>query len=109
MSALTIYGASDDLIEIEGDIDEEFNYDARFPGDEDVKQYLAFSDGTLLTSRYDDDGIWRFGLLATGRANFSKVEGADNDHSDRVTLDLPDGEFTWVVYGSQSARKRRAA
>jgi len=39
---LKVYGASDDLIEIKGDIREEFSrYDSE--GD-----YLAFSDGTVL-------------------------------------------------------------
>ena len=46
MGTLKIYGASDDLVEIEGDFEEEIGaYDCGNDGDE----FLAVSDGTLLT------------------------------------------------------------
>lgn len=107
MAELRLFGASDDLVEIEGDISEEFP--ALFEDDADGG-YIAVSDGTLLSVRYDGNGIWRFGLLATGRANFHKDEGADDDrHSDMVTLNLPpgEGEFRWVVLGEQKAVAKR--
>ena len=96
--AITIYGASDDLIEIEGDIREEFYW---IP-DDDETRLLAFSDGTLLRVAYDSDGIWRLNKVASGTAQFSKVEGdVEKDTPDSVTLSGV--EIKWVVLGDQSA------
>lgn len=81
--SITIYGASDDLIEIEGDIEEEFNWIA----DDGESRLLAFSDGTLLRVLYDRDGIWRLNKVASGTAQFEKVEGdVEKDTPDKVTL-----------------------
>ena len=99
---LKIYGASDDLIEVEGDITEEFN--PRF--EEDGPALLAFSDGTLLQIQYGVGGnaFWRIQPLVYGTAKYSKVEATDEDdnYSDVVTLD---GKFKWVVCGDQWAKK----
>lgn len=55
-----ITGASDDLIELSGELQEEFNcYDC-------ADGTMAFSDGTLLKVDYDTDGIWRFRPLYKG-------------------------------------------
>jgi hypothetical protein len=61
---IEIYGSSDDLVEIEGGIDEEFPADGAGP------HYLAFSDGTLLSIDYGREGIWRINRLATGSADY---------------------------------------
>jgi len=46
-----VTGASDDLIEIEGELYEEFNsFDCK-------DGVMALSDGTLLKVDYDEDGI----------------------------------------------------
>jgi hypothetical protein len=93
---VVIYGASDDLIEIEGALREEFN------GGDDLA-YLAFSDGTVLTVQYADDGCWRINRVATGTLAYTKVEadGADTkNYSDRVTLSGPPGELRWCVNGT---------
>ena len=67
MSKITVYGASDDLIEIEGDISEEFNY----PYNADDKGVLlAFSDGTLARIKYDSGGMWRITPHARGTATW---------------------------------------
>lgn len=89
---ITIHGASDDLIEIGGDIEEEFSADE--------EGYLFFSDGTLLKIVYESSGFWRIHLFKQGRARFSKVEGAneETDYSDKITLD---GDIRWVGYGKQ--------
>lgn len=98
--SITIYGASDGLIEVEGDIREEFSY----PYDSEAGLLAAVSDGTLLRVQYTKDGTWRITPLVYGAASYSKVEaaGADTDnYSDRVTLA---GEVKWLVIGEQWAR-----
>jgi len=95
---VTIYGASDDLIEIEGDVNEEFNWPFR----DDEDGLLAFSDGTLLRIKYDKDGIWRLNRVKSGLTYFSKEEGdIEKDTPDKVTLSGYD--IKWVVLGKQSA------
>jgi hypothetical protein len=96
VKTVTVYGGSDDLIEIDGDIREEFNV---YLDNENHKVCLAFSDGTLLSVDYDKDGIWRFNRLVAGTAGYEKREGTDTDtdYTDRVTLA---GEIAWVVCGS---------
>jgi len=100
MANLKIYGASDDLIEIEGDIREEFNPSA------DEPSLLAFSDGTLLQILYGmgHEGFWRITPLVYGSAKYRKTEATDEDenYSDVVTLE---GDIKWVVCGDQWARK----
>lgn len=98
-----IYGASDDLIEVEGDITEEFNP----PYGDDNPCYLAFGDGTMLSVQYDKDGMWRINRLNEGTAAYSKIEATDPDknYSDVVTLE---GDLKFVTFGSQRAvRKAR--
>lgn len=101
---VTITGASDDLIEIEGAIVEEFSW----YGEDDEPCYLAVSDGTLLSAVYDKDGIWRFALVERGTAKFSKVEGVvSEDTNDVVTLD--GDRLTWVVQGKAMARADKSS
>lgn len=89
---LTIYGASDDLIEVDGDIREEF-----YAIDAETHM-LAFSDGTLLSVEYDQHGIWRIRRLAAGTAAYRHTEAldADSNYSDKAELD---GAINWVVLG----------
>lgn len=90
---IQIYGASDDLIEIEGDIREEFNASRDTEGD-----ILACSDGTALRIRYDQDGIWRINRISKGTAQYEHTEATDSDtdYSDRVKLI---GDIEWIVCG----------
>jgi hypothetical protein len=100
MHKLKIYGASDDLIEIEGEgkISDEFNWYQN----ESKAAKLAVSDGTLLSVIYDNDGIWRISKLASGTAEFHKVEGdVEADTNDEVTLHS-ETPFKWVVLGEQA-------
>jgi hypothetical protein len=101
---VTIYGASDDLIEVDGDISEEF------PANGDEGNWLAFSDGTLLEVAYTDAGIWRINArtLSTttqyAKEEATSEEGTREDgkpaYSDVVTLT---GFFAWVTHGSACA------
>jgi hypothetical protein len=94
MTHITITGASDDLIEVEGDIREEFGF---FPADERDTRLLAVSDGTLLRVSYDADGIWRLAKVVGGSAELYKIEGdAEADTNDKVHLT---GDIKWVVLG----------
>ena len=93
--SVTIYGASDDLIEVEGD-----SFDAEFSPSGDAA-YLAFSDGTVLDIRYT--GFWRIALLVAGSAEFSVPQGTDldTDYSDRAVLT---GDVRWVMCGAGFAK-----
>lgn len=95
MSKVTIYGASDDLIEVAGDLREEF-----YLHDSDKPSFLAFGDGTVLSIEYTNEGMWRVNRRKTGTARYEKIEATDpeGEYTDKVTLD---GELAYVVFGSQ--------
>lgn len=88
--SVTISGHSDDLIEIGGDFEEEFNTVAQSTaGDQAL---VAFSDGTLLKVAFSDEGIWRITPIKRGLAKLDIVQctaddGDDVDEAtDRATL-----------------------
>lgn len=62
-----VYGASDDLIEFDGDVSGEVDY---YSGDcEDEGCLLVFSDGTLLAAAYGKPGhgaVWGLRLVQRG-------------------------------------------
>lgn len=79
IDGLIITGASDDLIEIEGEFQEEFNcYNC-------TNGTMTFSDGTLLRVYYDEDGIWRFKPICKGDL-LEKIEcgSVQEDTNDKV-------------------------
>lgn len=89
MAKVVVYGASDDLVEVDGDVSVEFS-----PRDENCS--LMFGDGTVLDVRYML-GVWRVTQRTAGHAVFSKVEAPPADeanYSDRVTLE---GDLRWLV------------
>lgn len=97
---LKVSGASDDLIELEGDISDEFNrYDSE-DGD-----YLAFSDGTCLKVIYDDDGLWRLTVIAQGTLFKEKIEGNVIEDKNDVVI-FEDG-VKWCVCGPDLAKSGR--
>lgn len=77
-----VYGASDDLVEVEGDLREEFD-----GGD----VTLIFGDGTHLKVEYCEDGCWHISRVKKGTAKFKKVFSTPNsessDYSDIVELE----------------------
>jgi hypothetical protein len=100
MTKITLYGASDDLIEIESTSfpDEEFNVYSP-----ESSLLIAVSDGTWFRVRYDEDGIWRFTPVMLGSSVVDIVPGVDDHkHSDVVILRGED--LHWVVLGSQIAK-----
>ena len=99
--SLTVYGYSDDLIEVDGDISTEFTC----PSDNGIDQgYLAFSDGTMLRISYDDPGVWRIGVITRGSGTdivlTPTTEHDPNVYSDVCVLH---GDFAWVVLGTEAA------
>lgn len=96
----TLYGSSDDLIEIEGDVREEFSHP------EDDPCWVAFSDGTVVSVTYTGDGVWRIAPVHTGRCTLDVVQAVsadDDNYSDRATLS---GEtITWAMLGTDLAPK----
>ncbi|MGC4886602.1 hypothetical protein [Micromonospora sp. DT227] len=96
---ITVYGSSDDLIEIDGDIREEFGYHNESKGD-----LLAFSDGTILRIFHNDSAIWRITSVARGSSELTIEQVAETDdrrYSDRATL----AGAVWVVHGLSIARR----
>ena len=88
----TVYGASDDLVEIEGGISEEFN-----PSD-DGPNYLAFSNGTVLGIEYTKLGVWKIVCFAGPQPVIDPAGGSDSDnYSDRAHLE----DVDWVVFGNR--------
>lgn len=100
-TTLTIRGASDDLIELDGDISEEFG--ASYNNDQG--DLLALSDGTVLRIVYSNSGVWRITPVARGTAELTidqAPEGDDDRYTDIATLT---GDIRWVVRGAEIAKR----
>lgn len=90
-----IYGASDDLVEFEGDVYGEVS--AYGTDDEDSKGVLIVcSDGTLLTVKYgkNDDAIWGIQLAKQGTL-FEKIDPCSEEDENRKP-----GPYSDVAYFS---------
>lgn len=76
-----IYGASDDLIEFEGDFTGETGCHAE--EDDDNGALVIVSDGTLLEVKYgkDGQGIWEVKLLKRGSL-FDGIEQQDDPEAE---------------------------
>lgn len=81
MKILKLYGASDDCIEIEGELDLEFSY-------QEENDKIIFPDGTIAGIEYADEGMWKITILEKGYAAISLHEATDidTDYSDILTL-----------------------
>lgn len=95
-----VYGASDDLVEVEGDIDGEVcKYET---DDTDRGVLLVFSDGTLLDVKYgkSDLGLWGITLIKKGDL-FDKIEPAtDEDDNYSDIAHFKDG-LKWAYAGTE--------
>lgn len=82
--SVVVYGSSDDLIEVEGILDDEFYY-ATYG-----EEFLLFDEGTVLAIQYTDEGIWRLRVARAGTATVSiercESDGSDDDYSDRASI-----------------------
>lgn len=70
---VTLSGASDDLIEVDGAIRAEWS-----PSDAD-SALVAFSDGTVLRITYTDSGVWRVATVVRGAADLEVVQAPEDD------------------------------
>lgn len=78
-----VYGASDDLIEFEGDVQGEVGYHGR-DEDEDEGTLLVFDDGTLLAVKYGKPGglaVWSVTPLKKGSL-FERIDICDDENAD---------------------------
>lgn len=94
---LEVFGSSDDLIELSGDLREEFSCL------EPEGALLAFSNGLVLRVVYSGTGVWRI-TPVTG-SGYRLTQAPENDpdnYSDRALLD---DNISWVVMGSAIARR----
>jgi hypothetical protein len=100
---LKVFGHSDDLVELEGDIANELAF---YPDDDDKGMTLGLGDGTCLTVIYSEAGIWRITPVAIGPCTkMDKKEAVDSDeddYSDTVTL-TSTVPFKWAVLGEETA------
>lgn len=110
---IRVYGASDDLIEIDGDIRDELGVEC------DIPHYLAFSDGTVLKIVYDDNGVWRINKIYEGSAIATNIySGVPDDVT--TSQKLPEGcvsysdcfeisckTIDWVVLGIKLVRRKK--
>jgi hypothetical protein len=104
-----IYGASDDLIEIDGQISDEV--DAYSSSDEPVK--FKTSKGTKGSLMYD--GNWNITIREEGPDFVKVIEsvGDDNDHTEENTKDVPpysdvlilEGELEWIKVKGKKYKK----
>ena len=103
---MKIYGASDDLIEIDDPhLSEEFDVSTKAT----TGVVLALSNGVLLRARYEDDGVWRFVVLAHASAVdtmlISAEKRGDNHYSDLV--EVSDPMVQWVAIARNLRRRLR--
>ncbi len=73
-----VYGSSDDLVELSGEVSDELD-----GGDEDT--FIRFSNGTYLAICYGDTGIWRIRVIEKGRGKLRQLYGMP-DHDDGMNL-----------------------
>lgn len=88
--ATTLTGCSDDLIELHGDLTEEF-----YPQYDEPKGAIGFSDGSFLHYEYDSDGIWRFKPIVKG-CLFDRVELGSVSEDTFDVVHFKDG-LTWAI------------
>lgn len=88
MKQIVIYGSSDDLIEVEGDVPgcDEYN----------VEKAVFVTAGLRIHVKYDDGGCWRIGAVPFAEdvevaVTDIRLDVADNGYSMRLTASVPDG------------------
>lgn len=91
---LTVHGAGDDLIELEGDIIEE--YSAVLEANETA--ILVLSNGALLEVRGDAFGVWRITQLDGPLGDITRAPM--NDESNYSDVFRTQDNIAWVIKGN---------
>lgn len=101
---IKIYGSSDDLIEIEGEIREEFQYPTSAGADKPV--LLICSNKAMIEFWYDGEWKARIKSSGDGQVWIKSVsdDGEFNDYSDVVTIN---DSIIWVALCTDIARRPR--
>lgn len=98
-----VYGASDDLIEFDGDFRGEVgNY-----GTDEDGSLVIMSDNPLFTIRYNEEGIWKIDVLHKG-ALFDRIEICTDPEEERYsdTLFFKEGiKWAYMATGDWEAVK----
>lgn len=89
--SVTLFGYSDDLVEIEGDVREEFNP----TGDEPV--LVTFSTGTVASIQYTAEGAWRIIVLEPGTTVLDLQQCPADDEDDYTDRLVISSQVEWVV------------
>lgn len=91
---IKIYGASDDLIEIDGDICEEFY---ALPNQTNE---IICSDGTVIALDYGDEGSWTVSVMRCAKADITIRQGTaqECDYSQVATLDDAEHPIEFVAH-----------
>ena len=99
MSRIELYGHSDDLVELRGDIKEEWGAYG------EDRCYIAFSNGVLLSIEYD--GEWKIMKHAVPDSADVKVHPVGsiddqdyNSYTDLAVMETEE-EINWVVKGGE--------
>lgn len=93
--ATEIYGASDDLIEVSGDVDVEYCADEGF---------LIVSDGTILKIKYGKDlmAVWEIRLIEKGNL-FATINPCFDEDADRYSdTAMFDAGVKWVYFAKEA-------
>lgn len=101
MATIKINGASDDVIEVDGAVQDEFYCYT----DDGQQGRLSFSDGTTLHVHYEPDGVWRITEDQIGTASVVNIEVAQAGYrSDVATIT---GDIAWIRVASDGGRGPR--
>ena len=109
MEGTRVYGASDDLVEFEGDLSGEVGYSHSGDEDQGMGAIVAFSDGTVLAVRYgkpSNGGVWALDVLRQGEMFDRREECNDEDadpYSDQVFF-KPGKLRAWAARDAERVR-----
>ena len=96
-----IYGASDDLVELDGHFSEEIGV-----YNEDEGFYLALSNGVVIKGIYNDNGEWKFEAVK-GEVKIIPAIGEDGEHEDcpkyssYSDIVVVEGDVKWALLGTK--------
>jgi len=102
--ATKVYGASDDLIEFNGDVNGEIgNYGT---DDREHGELIVFSDGTLLEAKYGkgDMGVWGIIVIKGGALLKDIIPCSDEDADPHSDIAIFNDGLKWA-YGASEWEK----